>query len=644
MGLAGDLREIPFSDVVQFYSHAKRTAVLVLSDPKSGEERGYFYFDHGELLDARLGDWEGLEAVYRALELKEGAFHVLADVEMPPRRIFKPIAAMLLEGMKRLDEEAAGRASRPAPQLKLVRFPLGTDDEGALEGEDMANGDQHDRVCPTCRKRYQHGEVCPADGARLMTITGSFERSELTPATTSAMPPAPVLPRRSRLAPSWWVAIVAVITMLSAFGIVWLRRAGMLSTSDRASAAGASSASRPPGAGATAAAVSAPGVTGPSGQEAPAGSVRGISDREIVFGMSSPLTGPAKELGRQMKLGVETAFQATNDAGGVHGRKLRLVALDDGYEPTRTATVMSELYDKEKVFGIVGNVGTPTAVVAVPFALQRNMLFYGAFTGANLLRRDPPDRYVINFRASYAEETAAVVKYLVKVRRIKPTQIAVFAQQDAFGDAGYAGVQKAMRGLRNDGGSVLRVGYVRNTVDVGEAVTRVMDHSAAIKAVVMVGTYRACAKFIEKIRDINPGMILSNVSFVGSTALAEELRLLGPKYADGVIVTQVVPPVESHSTAVLKYKAALENYFPGETPDYVSLEGYLAATVLVEALRRAGRDLDTERLVNAFEGIRGLELGIGTMISFGVGEHQGSHKVWGTQLNAKGEYEVIDLE
>jgi ABC-type branched-subunit amino acid transport system substrate-binding protein len=134
------------------------------------------------------------------------------------------------------------------------------------------------------------------------------------------------------------------------------------------------------------------------------------------------------------------------------------------------------------------------------------------------------------------------------------------------------------------------------------------------------------------------------VSFVGSTSLAEELKLLGPRYAEGVIVTQVVPPVESHSTAVLKYKAALENYFPGEAPDYVSLEGYLSATVLVEALRRAGRSVDTERLVNAFEGIRSLELGIGSLITFGIAEHQGSHKVWGTQLDAQGQYQVIDLE
>ena len=164
-------------------------------------------------------------------------------------------------------------------------------------------------------------------------------------------------------------------------------------------------------------------------------STRGVTDNEIRFGISAPFTGSAKELGNQMKLGVQTAFNLINDAGGIHGRQLKLVAADDGYEPTRTAETMKQLYEKEQVFGIIGNVGTPTAVVGLPYALERKMLFFGAFTGASLLRRDPPDRYVFNYRASYAEETDAVVRYLVKVRGLRPDQIAVFAQQDAYGDS-----------------------------------------------------------------------------------------------------------------------------------------------------------------------------------------------------------------
>jgi ABC-type branched-subunit amino acid transport system substrate-binding protein len=381
--------------------------------------------------------------------------------------------------------------------------------------------------------------------------------------------------------------------------------------------------------------------------------VRGVTDNEIRFGISAPFTGPAKELGQHMKQGIEAAFNVANAKGGVYGRQLRLVAADDGYEPMRTATTMKQLYEKDQIFGLVGNVGTPTAVIALPYALDRKMLFFGAFTGAGLLRNDPPDRYVFNYRASYAEETAAVVNYLVKVRRLLPEQIAVFAQQDAYGDAGFAGVEKAIRSLRGGNESpILRLNYQRNTVDVDDAVAQLQQRNAQlqqkkhfpIKAVIMVPTYRAAAKFIERTRDLYPDMIYTSVSFVGSTALADELMLLGKKYATGVIVTQVVPAVDGHSSLVLDYKSALAKYFPGEAPDYVSLEGYVDASVLIAALQRNGPQLDTEGLVGTLENLRDLDIGLGTPVIFSRSDHQGVHKVWGTQLDEAGHYQPIDLQ
>ena len=371
--------------------------------------------------------------------------------------------------------------------------------------------------------------------------------------------------------------------------------------------------------------------------------VRGVSDKEILFGMAAPFTGASRELGRQMKIGVETAFSQINYAGGVNGRLLRLIAADDGYEPTRTADVMQVLYDKDQVFGFIGNVGTPTAAVALPFALDHRALFFGAFTGAGLFRSDPPDRYVFNYRASYAEETDAVVRYLVKVRRIQPKEIVVFAQQDLYGDSGYAGVQKAVRSLPGENPDIVRLNYKRNTVDVQDAVNWLRSFKGQIKAVVMVASYRAAAKFIEKTRDVYPSMIYTNVSFVGSTALTDELMLLGPRYATGVVVTQVVPAINSYASIVLKYKEALAKYFPGEPPDYVSFEGYIDANILAEAVKRAGRDINTEKLVDELERMHDFDLGLGTPVTFSSNEHQGSHKVWGTQLDETGHYQPIDL-
>jgi ABC-type branched-subunit amino acid transport system substrate-binding protein len=394
----------------------------------------------------------------------------------------------------------------------------------------------------------------------------------------------------------------------------------------------------------SAAAATAPTAPLPAPAAAPTSTARGVTDNEIRFGIVGPFSGASRELGRQMKLGIDAAFNRINEAGGVNGRMLKLIAADDGYEPSRTLNAMKQLYEKDQVFGFIGNVGTPTAAVAIPYALEKRELFFGAFTGASLLRSDPPDRYVFNYRASYAEETDAAVHYLIKMRHLQPRQIAVLAQDDAYGDAGFAGVSKAFRAMGIDDSAILRLGYKRNTVEVDEAISQLKQQKPAIRAVVMVATYRAAAKFIEKTRDAFPGLIYSNVSFVGSTQLADELMMLGPRFASGVIVTQVVPAVSGYSSAVLEYKAALNKFFPGEAVDYVSLEGYVAANVLIQALQKTGPQLETEKLVDTLENTRNLDLGLGTSLNFGRGEHQASHKIWGTAIDDKGKYQSLELE
>ena len=376
------------------------------------------------------------------------------------------------------------------------------------------------------------------------------------------------------------------------------------------------------------------------------GTVQGVTDTEIRFGIAAPFAGPAKEMGRQLKLGIDTAFAAANDSGGISGRQLKLVTADDGYEPTRTLNAMKELYEKNQVFGFIDNYGSPTALISIPYALEHHALYFGAFTGANSLRHDPPDRYVFNFRAGYSEEADALVRYLVKVRRLRPEEIGVLTQQDAYGEAGMDGVAKAMRVLRGGNqGTIFRMTYNRNTVNVDEAVAQLRKQKiATIKAVVLVATYRPAAKFIEKTRDLYPEMIYATISGVGSTGLADELKLLGARYSDGVIVTQVVPAVDSYASVSLLYKKALAKYFPGEAPDYVSLESYLTANMLIEGLKHAGPQLDTETLVDALENVRNFDMGLGPPVGFGPAEHQAVHKVWGTQLDQGGQYHAVDLE
>jgi branched-chain amino acid transport system substrate-binding protein len=389
---------------------------------------------------------------------------------------------------------------------------------------------------------------------------------------------------------------------------------------------------------------------------APAAQERGVTDTEIKIGMSSVFSGPSRELGQNMKVGVETSFHAANDRGGVHGRKLTLTALDDGYEATRVFGTMRELITERGVFAIVGNVGTPTSVIAAPFASQHKTVFFGAFTGAPMLRQDPPDRYVFNYRASYKEETAKSVKYLLDVKRIRGDQIVVFAQEDSYGDAGFEGVAKAMRANGVGGTDTLRVGYKRNTTDVDAAVTALLDYNDRmeapgalkhpVRAVVMVATYRAAAKFIQKVRAVRRlrETLFFNVSFVGSETLAEELKGSGADSCRNVYVTQVVPAFDSGATGVRRYREELKKYEPQAEPGFVSLEGYVVGSIFVDALARVGRELTTEKLVDALERVQALDLGFGAPVGYSMSEHQGSHKIWGTRLDANCRYESVDLD
>jgi serine/threonine protein kinase len=391
-----------------------------------------------------------------------------------------------------------------------------------------------------------------------------------------------------------------------------------------------------------------PATVGPSAANAAAGapklaSARGITPTEIVLGMSAPFNGPSRELGRSMQVGLNTCFQDVNERGGVGGRKILLVALDDGYEPTRALANMQDLLDTHHMFAVIGNVGTPTAEKTLPIALVRKTIFFGAFTGAKLLRKDPPDRYVFNYRASYEEETAAILKYLVEIKKVRPDQVAVFAQQDGYGDSGYAGVVKMLRRLGGDPDKLLRVGYVRNTVDVADAVKKIVA-APDLKAVIMVPAYRPAARFIQLVKDAGKDLMFASVSFVGAVPLADELMQNGPNYCEGVMVTQVVPNPSSQASAVLKYRELLAKYFPNEKPNFISLEGYIDGVIFVHALEAAGENPTTDSVISALESIHNLDLGVGTQVSFGPSEHQGSHKVWGTILDKTGQYQALELE
>ena len=350
---------------------------------------------------------------------------------------------------------------------------------------------------------------------------------------------------------------------------------------------------------------------------------------KIVLGMSTALTGPAADLGLNMRLGVDAALAEVNRAGGINGRMLELIALDDGYEPARAAPNTRELIDKHRVVAIIGNVGTPTAVASVPIAVESGTPFYGAFTGAGMLRRSPPDRCVFNYRASYAEETAAMVDALVTKAGLKPDEIAFFTQRDTYGDAGFMGGMAALKRHRlTNEIAVAHVFYERNTVAVEKALATLLEHLPPPKAVIMVGAYAPCAAFIRLAQQNELNALFLNVSFVGPTSLARDLGARG----DGVIVTQVVPHFASELPIVQEYQRALRNVDPKAAPSFGSLEGYIATRILCRALAGISGQPARASIVDALEGLNTFEIGLGEPLTLSKTEHQASHRVWPTVL------------
>ena len=343
--------------------------------------------------------------------------------------------------------------------------------------------------------------------------------------------------------------------------------------------------------------------------------------RRIVLGQSAALTGPAAQLGLQMRLGAKLCFDAVNAAGGVNGLMIDLKTLDDGYEPDRCKANTQALID-EDVFALFGYVGTPTTLAALPLINAAKIPLIAPLTGAQALR-EPMSRWVFHVRASYYEETGLIVKQLTQLGL---NRIAVFRQNDSYGKAGLDGVQLAMKPLGLDPLAVSTV--ERNSQDVTKAVKDLVP--AMPEAIIMISAYKSCAAFIRAARKAGYGGVFYNVSFVGTQALLDELG----KEALGVVVSQVMPyPFGTATGVVAEYQAALQKVGI-ERGDYNSMEGYLAAKVFVEGLRRAGRP-NRDGLVAAFESMQTYNPG-GFMMHFGPTRHTASNFVELSMLTGDG--------
>lgn len=350
----------------------------------------------------------------------------------------------------------------------------------------------------------------------------------------------------------------------------------------------------------------------------------GVFADSIVFGQSAALRGPAGELGRNMNLGVRVAFEEANREGGVHGRMLKLMLRDDRYEPEAAIANTRELI-AHGVFALIGAVGTPTSSRAAPIAEEARVPYIGAFTGAELLR-GADQRYVVNVRASYYQETDQMVERLT--RDLGFERIAILYQDDSYGLAGYTGVRQALN--KRQMGLVGEGTYVRNTMAVKRALLDIREDDP--QAVIIIGAYRPAAQFIMWARKIGMRAVFVNISFVGSNALLNELGRSG----DGVVVTQVVPfPRDTSIPVVAQYQAALRELDPSAEPGFVSLEGYLAGRLVVQVLREIGESGQgpptREAFLRRLEEAGAIDLD-GFTVEYGPGDNQGSDAVFLTVI------------
>jgi branched-chain amino acid transport system substrate-binding protein len=355
----------------------------------------------------------------------------------------------------------------------------------------------------------------------------------------------------------------------------------------------------------------------------------GVTDNRIVFGQVAALTGPAQDLGQGMRQGILAAFAEVNRGGGVSGRTLELKSRDDGYEPEKTVEATKAILDEDKVFALVGAVGTPTSKASQPIATAAKVPFIGPFTGAEFLR-NPYNRYVVNVRSSYYEETEAWIEHLTKDLAI--SKIAILYQDDAFGLAGLEGVQRAL--AKRNMALVASGAFKRNTIAVKSALLDIMK--AQPEAVVTVAPYKPVAEFIKLAHQVQLNALFVAISFVGSDSLAKELGNGGA----GVVISQVVPsPWDDSLPVVASYQHALTAADATAKPGFVSLEGYVVGRLVVDTLKRMKGEPTREGLLDAIAAAP-FNMG-GVTLTYGPAKNQGSDQVFFTILQADGTFKPV---
>ncbi len=343
----------------------------------------------------------------------------------------------------------------------------------------------------------------------------------------------------------------------------------------------------------------------------------GITDSTITLGMSSPFSGPNGVYGTDMRQVIQTYFDQVNKSGGVNGRKLDLLSLDDGYETERTVANTKALINDRNVFAMLAFYGSsPTTEAMNTVFGPARVPLVGTISGAGSLRepisKNPNGRFMFNVRASYADETEAIVNQLVSLGL---KNIAVFYQNDGFGKSGLEGVTASLKKHNLAPSAVATV--ERNSTDVAAAVDTIAKSKP--QAVVMVTLYKPTAAFVKAMKKAGQSPMFTTLSPVGTEQLVGELGA----DARGIVISQVMPYPWNDIVPMVRDYQKLVGSKAGYS--YYGIEAYAMARVMVDALKRMGKDPSREKLVAALEGTN-LDMG-GLRVGFSGSNRQGSRFV-----------------
>lgn len=349
-----------------------------------------------------------------------------------------------------------------------------------------------------------------------------------------------------------------------------------------------------------------------------------FSGEVLTLGMSTALSGPAQYIGQSMRDGMLAWFEKINCAGGMHGYRIEMVVRDDGYQPQSALSNMKKLIHEDKVLAVVGNVGTPTAALTAPYAQEHKTPFFAPYTGAGILRKTPPESYIFNFRASYQQELEAIIDYIVK-SGIKPSRIAFFLQDDAYGAAGLLAATNVLKlkGYKRTE-ELMVTKYPRNSLKVEDAIMQMLDMPRSPKAVIVVGAYAASAKFINYSHNLFPDTLYFNLSFTGASALGDSLNIASNR----VFISQVVPFLGNGLALSHDFRQDMHTFVPRGQINEISFEGYIAAKLLTQSLRHEKSWLTRESIRNVLENTNEIDIGFGVPLRFSASDHQASNKVW----------------